>query len=648
MKYFSSVFYIIKYYKILFMAKKIEEKYKELSEREHILFRPNMWVGPTKEEEKIMFLYNSESELMETREIKYTPAMLKVVDEVISNSCDEFRRKDNLGLTDIWVTLSEDGWITVKDNGGIPVVKHKEAGVYIPEFIFGRLRTSSNYDDTEDRNVIGTNGVGGSLANVFSKEFIIDTCDKKHSFHRSWSNNMEFVNDDLKIEKTDKHYTQTKFLLDYKRFDNQSCFNFDFIDIIEKRCIDAAAANLGLTVTFEYKSKTDPKKSKWNFKKFDEYIDLYSNFVDIQEGITFTDNQKSVWIYPSGNINIGFVNGAECSKGTHIKAVRNEINNRIADYLQKKEKIEVTTKGIDNKYSMFIIIDISNPSYSDQMKNELITNLELFSKEYGYISCPEKFLVSITKSEIINIVLDWYKQKSEAENLAQIRKLNKEASKKLLRSDKFINCNSRKREEKCLYIAEGASATSGFRTNRDPQTQASYEMRGVPKNVFGLTPVQIMKNQVFNDLINIIGLKWGEYNYAEKLNFGKIIINSDADADGAHIAGLLMLFCNCFPELFDQKIIYRNISPIILAEKGKDIKSYYTLKDYKKDEKSLKGYTIKYIKGLGSLPPKAYKEMMQNPHLQCFTKDELADSTFRHWMAKGIADERRESLKDKV
>ena len=648
MKYFSSVFYIIKYYKILFMAKKIEEKYKELSEREHILFRPNMWVGPTKEEEKIMFLYNSESELMETREIKYTPAMLKVVDEVISNSCDEFRRKDNLGLTDIWVTLSEDGWITVKDNGGIPVVKHKEAGVYIPEFIFGRLRTSSNYDDTEDRNVIGTNGVGGSLANVFSKEFIIDTCDKKHSFHRSWSNNMEFVNDDLKIEKTDKHYTQTKFLLDYKRFDNQSCFNSDFVDIIEKRCIDAAAANLGLTVTFEYKSKTDPKKSKWNFKKFDEYIDLYSNFVDIQEGITFTDNQKSVWIYPSGNINIGFVNGAECSKGTHFKAVRNEINNRIADYLQKKEKIEVTTKGIDNKYSMFIIIDISNPSYSDQMKNELITNLELFSKEYGYISCPEKFLVSITKSEIINIVLDWYKQKSEAENLAQIRKLNKEASKKLLRSDKFINCNSRKREEKCLYIAEGASAIAGFRVNRDPQTQASYEMRGVPKNVLGLSAVQIMKNQVFSDLINIIGLKWGEYNKAENLNFGKIIINSDMDPDGAHIAGLLLLFCNCFPELFEQKIVYRNISPIILAEKGKDIKEYYTLKEYKKDEKNLKGYNIKYIKGLGSLPPKAYKKMMQDPHLHCYTKDDFADSTFRHWMAKGIAEERRESLKDKV
>lgn len=649
MKYFSSVFYIIKYYKILFMAKKIEEKYKELSEREHILFRPNMWVGPTKEEEKIMFLYNSESELMETREIKYTPAMLKVVDEVISNSCDEFRRKDNLGLTDIWVTLSEDGWITVKDNGGIPVVKHKEAGVYIPEFIFGRLRTSSNYDDTEDRNVIGTNGVGGSLANVFSKEFIIDTCDKKHSFHRSWSNNMEFVNDDLKIEKTDKHYTQTKFLLDYKRFDNQSCFNFDFIDIIEKRCIDAAAANLGLTVTFEYKSKTDPKKSKWNFKKFDEYIDLYSNFVDIQEGITFTDNQKSVWIYPSGNINIGFVNGAECSKGTHIKAVRNEINTKIIDFLEKKHKIELkSAAGVDNKYSMFIIIDVSNPAYNSQTKQELTTAPESFSREYGYINCPDKFLTSITKSEIINIVLDWYQQKSDAENLAQIRKLNKEAGKKLLRSDKFINCTSKDKSIKQIWIYEGDSAKSGFRISRDPITQAAYILRGVPLNTYSMSAVQIMKNQCFSDLINIMGLKWGEYNKKENLNFNRIVISSDADADGHHIAGLLMVFCNHFPELFEQGIVCRSISPIIIAEKGKECKCYYTLKEYKKDEKNLKGFKIKYIKGLGTLENKYYKEMMQSPHFQVYSKDDLADSTFRHWLAKGIADERRNALKETI
>ena len=76
--------------------------------------------------------------------INYIPAMLKVVDEVISNSVDEFRRKDNMGLTELYVKIDKDnGDIIVKDNGGIPIVKHKEAGIYIPEFIFGQLRTSS-------------------------------------------------------------------------------------------------------------------------------------------------------------------------------------------------------------------------------------------------------------------------------------------------------------------------------------------------------------------------------------------------------------------------------------------------------------------------------------------------------------------------
>lgn len=629
--------------------KKIDEKYQELDEISHVLKRSGMFVGSIKPELKTMFLYNSDSEIIELREVEYTPAMLKVVDEVISNSCDEFRRKDNLGLTEIWVTLSEDGWITIKDNGGIPVVKHKTAGLYIPEFIFGRLRTSSNYDDTEDRNVIGTNGYGVKLANIFSKTFIIDTCDKKHSFHRSWSDNMGIVNDDLKVEKSDKHFTQTKFLLDYERFDGQRCFNLDFVDIIEKRCIDAAAANIGLTVNFEYKDGDDSKKSKWKFRSFDQYIDLYSNFVDIEEGIKFNDTQKSVWVYPSGNINIGFVNGAECSKGTHVKAVRNEINNKIIEFMEKKHKIELKSSvGVDNKYSMFMSIDVSNPAYSSQTKEELTTSAELFSRDYGYIPCPDKFLNAITRSEIINIVLDWYQQKSEAEDLAKIRKLNKEAGKKLLRSDKFINCTSRNRSEKELWIFEGDSAKAGFRVSRNPITQAAYIMRGVPLNTYGMSAVQVMKNQVFSDIINIMGLKWGEKNSKDTLNFNRIVISSDADADGHHIAGLLMQFCNHFPELFDEGIICRSISPIIIAEKGADHRSYFTIKEYKKDEKNLKGFRIKYIKGLGTLEGSYYKDMMQNPHFQVYSKDELADATFRHWLAKGIADERRNALKDEV
>ena len=127
------------------MAKKIEEKYQELSEVQHILNRPSMWVGSPKSEEKDAFIYNEKNGKFEMKIVNYIPAMLKVVDEVISNSCDEFRRKDNMGLTELYVKIDKDnGEIVVRDNGGIPIVKHKEAGVYVPEFIFGRLRTSSN------------------------------------------------------------------------------------------------------------------------------------------------------------------------------------------------------------------------------------------------------------------------------------------------------------------------------------------------------------------------------------------------------------------------------------------------------------------------------------------------------------------------
>ena len=128
------------------MAKKsIEEKYKEMDEISHILQRPGMYVGSVKEEESQMFIYDTEECVMKQKDVTYIPAMLKIVDEVISNSCDEFRRKDNMGLTELLVDIVPDqGKVTVRDNGGIPVVKHKEAGCYLPEFIFGRLRTSSN------------------------------------------------------------------------------------------------------------------------------------------------------------------------------------------------------------------------------------------------------------------------------------------------------------------------------------------------------------------------------------------------------------------------------------------------------------------------------------------------------------------------
>ena len=624
-------------------TKKIEEKYQELSEIQHILQRPGMWVGSTKYEEKDMFVYNSKTGKFEMRVVNYIPAMLKVVDEVISNSCDEFRRKDNMGLNELRVSINKDsGEIIVRDNGGIPIVKHKDAGVYVPEFIFGRLRTSSNYDDTEDRNVIGTNGVGSSLCNVFSTFFEIESADGKNEFHRSWSNNMETLNNDLKVKKCGKktHYTQTRFILDFSRFETElSTFDDDFINIIHKRCIDAAAANPGLKVIFN-------DTEEWKFKKLDEYIDLYSNILNIADKIPFENDLCIAWIFPDSSVDVGFVNGAECSKGTHMRAIRNEINQAIVDYLIKKDKLkDLTTRGVDNKYSVFIDINVSNPTYDSQTKDTLTTPVDKFSKDENIKwEVPDKFLNKIIKSEIVALVRDWYKQKSVAEDEKALRKINRETNKGLKRPDKYITCSSKRKSEKQLWIFEGDSAKAGFRGGRNPEIQAGYTMRGVPPNCYGMTPLQIMKNEVFNDIVTIIGLKWGKEFNIDDLNFGKIVISTDADVDGDKIASLLLLFFNNWPELIEKGIVCRSISPIIISRKGKDCQKFYTMDEFKEAEKKLKGYSHKYAKGLGGLSNQESKEMYQDPKFLFFKKDEAADSMFRKWFAKGDSETRKQML----
>jgi DNA gyrase/topoisomerase IV subunit B len=630
---------------------KIENKYTSLNEIEHILKRSGMYIGSTKEEQTQMFVYSVDESKMIMADLMYTPGLLKIIDEVISNSVDEYRRKDNLGLTKIEVIINHNGHIKIKDNGGIPVVLHKNAKVYVPEFLFGQLRTSSNYNDSEERDVIGTNGIGCKIANIFSKKFSVYTADKKKSYYRSWSNNMQTLNNDETIKICNDHFTEFEFDIDWNYFENINEITEDFISIIEKRCIDAAAANPGLTTIFEYIEDNETlRKAEWNFKNFEEYIELYSDYIDEDNVITFKDKQKQVWIYPDGGLNIGFVNGAECSRGTHIKAIRSEINNAIAAQILQKNKIDIGPRNVDGKYTMFCIYHIANPSYDSQLKNCLTTPVERFSMEENYkFFIPDKFIKECVKSEIVNIVLDWYKQKAEVEDQKTIRKLNKQAKTKLRNSDKFIDANTKRYQDKQLWLFEGDSARAGFRVARDPQTQAAYLLRGKILNTQGLGPSKIMANQELSDIITILGLQWGEKNKPENLNFGKIVIASDADEDGSCICGLLLnFFGKNFPELFDMHMICRSISPIIVAQKGSDVKKYFTLSNYKDDEKNLKGYKITYLKGLGTQTNQLYKEMMQQPVFHYFAKDDLADLSLNAWFGKNNAKERKGMLKDDV
>lgn len=626
------------------MTKTIEQKYKELSEQEHVLLRPGMYVGSVKPELSTRFVFDYKEQMMVQKEVEYVPAILKLIDEIISNSTDEYRRPDNIGLTQISVTVMKDNTIVIEDNGGIPVVKHKEAGIMVPQLIFGRMRTSSNYNDDEDRSGLGTNGVGSSLTNIFSSYFGVMTDDGKKRWLGNWKNNMsEFYDEEIEKSSKKNHGTRITFHLDFSRFEGIDKFDRTFKDIILTRCINAAAANPGLKVTY----KDVDVCGEYKFDNFKDYIDLYRNYVTLKDCIEMKDEHKHVYIYPDGAINIGFVNGGICNKGTHIKALHQIINTTVCDFLKKKDKIDLLPRQVDGNYSMFCDLTISNPSYDSQTKECLTTPVEKFYKDENIkFELPNKFLDSVVKSEIIDNVRDWYKKKCEAEDQRAIRKINREISKGLKRPDKFITCTSKKKQEKQLWIFEGDSAKAAFRNCRDPHTQAGYIMRGVPKSAWNESPTTIMKNEVYNDLVTILGLKFGDTFDINDLKFNKIVISSDMDNDGHHIAGILLAFFNNWPELYDKGIVVRSISPIIVAHKNKLTKNFYSIDEYKKEESKLKGWTYKFTKGLGGLNNAESKEMYLNPKFQVFKKDDLAQSMMKKWFTKDDSNTRKQLLQE--
>lgn len=634
----------------------IEDRYKSMDEISHILHRPGMYIGSTTltDTEKFILMPNEFGEpRMELKIVSHIPGILKLIDEVLSNSVDEFRRGNKFGLNEIGVTVHSNGNIIIKDNGGIPVEFHKHEGCLVPEMIFGRFRTSINYNDAEIRTGVGTNGYGAKLANVFSKAFRIDTADKKQSFSQIWLNNMrelKYIDKSGEsqpiVEKTNKHYTKTFFQIDWDKFSSVNEINLEFARIIEKRCVDAAGVNPGLKVGFQYFNEEDDKNPKlqsiWKFSDIEDYIILYSDYINLDNCIKHITPEQSIWIFPDSNINVGFVNGAECSdpKGKHIESIRTDVNEVLIREMKNNHDIDINGNSLRNRYSLFCSVLVNNPKYDSQTKEKLDTLPENFSPTGRKYPISKTFFDDIEKSEVINNILDWHKQKINAQNSREVRKANK-SLKQQVRSKKFIDINGTNKVDSELWIFEGDSAKSGFRNARDPQKQACYLLKGVIKNVLSLGRKDIMSNVELRDLVSIIGLQFGEFDIA-KINFQKIIICTDMDHDGNKIAGLLFAFFNThFPGLVKEGMLHRALSPIIIATRRSDIVNFFSLDEYRKHQDKYKDFSIKYTKGLGGLKSSEYKEMMQNAKLHQFYPDKSTTELLESWFGRDASKRKR-------
>lgn len=611
--------------------KKIEDKYKVLSHIDHILLRPSTYVGSNKPHTSDKWVLDGDK--MIKRELTFIGSFLKIFDEVITNSVDEHKRNPSLNKIDVKVDKKK-GTISIRDNGGIPVVIHKDHGKYLPEVIFGNLMSSSNYDDTEERTTAGLNGVGAKCTNIFSTNFTISTCDGKKSFLQVFTNNMKDRTEPV-IRNSRISHTEITYTPDYPRF-GMTGLDEDHFELIKKRVWDIAGCNPTISVSFNGESI--------NVSSFEDYIKYFK-----PDFFSESDKEKT-WCVgvahsEEGFQQISFVNTTETyDGGTHVDMIMSQIIIKLREFFQKKHKVDIKPSELKNHIFLFLNTTIINPSFSSQTKEKLITETKDFGITY---EVSEKLIKSILKSPIVDSVLDWVKRKKEADENKLARELNKNISK--LKVEKLIDAKSKNRSICSLGIFEGDSAGSAARKFRDPNKQAYFSLRGKFINVSEITYQKLTQNNEVVNLMAAIGLKLGQKATRENLRYGKVLIYTDADQDGYSICGLLLnFFYKYWPEIFEMDVIWKAETPLIVAtHKKKGKVSFYTNDDFISwtDKNSQREWEIEYKKGLAALVDDEYKEIIEKPILTLIKKDEFSKETLSVWFGKDTEQRKIELLK---
>lgn len=603
-------------------AKTIEQKFKKLNEVEHVLLRPGRYIGAITPHEENAYVYDEATKRMVKRNVTYNPGFLKLFDEVISNSVDHAKRPEGKGLDTIRVEVDRAaGSISIYDNGGIPVLKHKEYDQWIPEMIF-ELRAGSNFDDDDQAMLTGQNGEGAALTNIFSKKFVVETCDGKNKFKMVFEENSQ-VRNPAKVSPAEgaKGFTKITYFPDFKALGCE--FTEDNILMLLKRVVDVAGLNTNLKVY-------------WNgdripTRAFKDYVELYTG-PDGDYAYDETPNWKvAVCGSDEGFSHISFVNGTHTKEGgTHILYAGMQIWERIREHVKKKHKVDVKPSELRQHMTLFIDCSIVNPRYSSQTKENLMTEVKDYKTSW---EVPDKMITKILKSSIVQSILDWAAAKAAQEEMKELRKMNKDAAKNdPKRIEKFSDAIEKRDRFKCeLYLAEGDSARKSIQEVRGKNPYiGSYALRGKLLNVTDCKTEDILGNNEIANLLTIIGLKIGEkVKSVNDLRFGKIIAMTDQDLDGHHISSLLFnFFAKFWPELFELGVIYKLTTPLIIAKTKTEEIEFMDDADYEAWSKKAPKHTFERFKGLGTFTSAEFSKVMSKREAYLTKVTKLGEKDF--------------------
>lgn len=247
--------------------KKVEDIYKKMSQKEHILARPDTYIGSTQSSDETLHILNDSNKIV-SKTILFNQGLFKIFDEIIVNAADSYHWDKSTSKIKVSISL-QNGQITVWNDGkGIPIEIHNDEKMYVPELIFGELLTGQNFNDDEKKVTGGWNGYGAKLTNIYSKEFVVEVGDKhrKKLMCITWTNNMS--NKQVKTEKFDgQNFVSIKFVPDYERF-QMTNLSLDMFYLFKKRVYDLAGVLTSKVKVFFNEELVD-------ISSFEKYAELY-------------------------------------------------------------------------------------------------------------------------------------------------------------------------------------------------------------------------------------------------------------------------------------------------------------------------------------------------------------------------------------
>ena len=670
------------------------QKYQKMTDQEHILKKPDTYIGtiePTETMEYVMdaapaTVTNAADEATATattaattaltrRNITYIPGLYKLFDEGMVNMRDHVVRQaqavadgkpDALPVTTLEVEIDPaDGTIHMTNDGnGIDVAQHPEHKLWIPEMIFGHLRTSTNYDESKKEKIVGgKNGFGFKLVLIWSVWGRVETVDhiRGLKYTQEFKNNLSEIVPPVITKTKVKPYTRVSFRPDYARFGlSGNNLTADMAALFLKRTYDIAAVT-DKTVKVKYNGSLVP------VRHFQQYVDLY---IGAKSGGDSTavkriyENPDPRWEYvvclttTDEFAHVSFVNGIYTPRGgKHVEYITNQIVRKLAEVIKKKKKVDVKPNTIKEQLMLFLRCDIENPSFSSQTKDELGTAVANFGS-----SCKvsDEFIEKLAKMGVMDAACAL----TEVKDTKAAKKTDGAKTRTIRGIPKLVDANyagSPDKSAQCtIILCEGDSAKAGIisgLSKEDRNYIGVYPMKGKLFNVHGETTKRIAENREIAEIKQIIGLESGKTytaaDVATRLRYGKVLFMTDQDLDGAHIQGLgINLFQIEWPSLakIPGFIGFMN-TPILKARRGTQEVLFYNDGEFEAWKKQFPGEVVpanwhtKYYKGLGTSTGKEFKEYFEHKKMVAFVHTgEVSNDRLDMAFNKKRADDRKEWL----